>query len=204
MLCQNIRGNQGYLLAATNKREKTQIMLEMFLLPAVCLIALLVALIELLMSSKGKCTHVLQCYIFRECFAFEKNKRYEWMGDKSHVPGHLASDQILVTAHAEGGRNWRTDPNLAYHSWIISLMPIWQNTEVLSSSLCQMCFCMHGYWYIHGGECEETALKLKSVSLCVWSMQMYVCNQFLKIFSSMATCKHEAARMWVVILSKDT
>lgn len=157
------------------------------------------------MLSKGKSTHVQWCqkgydYIFIECFAFEKNQSYEWMGHKSHVPGHLASDQFSVTAHAEGGRNWRRDPNLAYHSWILSLIPIWQHTEVLSSSLCQMCFCMHGYWYdIHGGECEETALKLKSVSLCVCRVCkcMYV-TSFRKSSQTLTYADIEL-QLWVVI-----
>lgn len=141
--------------------------------------------------------------MFREYFALEKeNQRCEWMGHKSYIPGHLASYHFLVTVHAEGGRNWMTDPDLAYHSWIISLIPIWQHTEVLSSSLCQMCFCMHGYWYdIQGGKCEETALKLKPVSFCVGKVRkcMYI-TSFWKYFQTWQYVDiklHE----WVVIAS---
>lgn len=59
--------------------------------------------------------------------------RPQWFG-KSSVLNHFA--------HAGGGRNWMTGPDLAHHRWIKSFIPNWQHT-LLGLSMCQAYFCIH-------------------------------------------------------------
>lgn len=120
--------------------------------------------------------------------------RPQWFG-KSLVLNHFA--------HAGGGRNWMTGPDLAHHRWIKSFIPNWQHT-LLGLSMCQAYFCIHPsihpflhtwilVWYPMVKRYEQTALKLwvfkmfswKGFSILFWFLYIfYVSLNIFQYFSS--------------------
>lgn len=95
-------------------------------------------------------------------------KPYPWSWENVSVHSHFA--------HAEGGRNWMTDSHVAHHSRIISLIPIWHHTEVLSSPVCQLHFCMHEYWYdIRGWKNVRRQLWLLCLCWFPWVCKVCKC-----------------------------
>lgn len=118
---------------------------------------------------------------------FKKNQRCDLKGPKSRIPGHEEIYQFIVTLHVQkvGEIGW--DSHVAHHSWIITLIPIWHHTEVLSLPVCQLHFCMHEYWYdIRGWKNVRRQLWL--LCLCWFPRVCKVCKcmhvtSFWKIYS---------------------
>lgn len=82
-----------------------------------------------------------------------------------------------LSAHAGSGRRWMTEPHVALHTWIISLIPTWQRAGVLRSPACQNALqhARMSAWYPRVEKCEETASDLTSVFGFRWLCEVCKC-----------------------------